>query len=215
VVGPVFKGFELRTAGALERAMAKGFELATVKGFELSESMLAHASPYFASAFKDGRLTYEHAFLGIRAVVLHNVTIRSFELAISYIFSFEKRFFKFGVIGFGDEGDFISAMIELSSLNETLLIPGLDEVTRSSLSSVLANSDALGNEHIRRAFELLEPKSGTRDAIVRKAFAHFQSRDWELESRNIYDDWKFGEALENVPGFAGAFFILLKESYMS
>jgi hypothetical protein len=75
----------------------------------------------------------------------------------------------------------------------------------------LNDLDALNDQHIAMVFESLASTSNTRDAIIHTAFFHFHQNDWDVDTRDIQQDWKFGKALEDVPGFAAAILLLQKD----
>ena len=179
------------------------------KEFTLSKPMLAHASPYFDRALNGD---FEEAKAGV--LIMHESTVRAFELAISFIFNFESRFLKYDIKDFKSEDEFIVSMIELSALSQHLLMPTLDKCATSNLRSLLdTNSASLTSHHVAHAFDLLHEKSEARGAIVRTTMVHFVGCGWDVASRNISVDWKYGAALM-VPGYMAELLVLMKDYTM-
>jgi hypothetical protein len=180
------------------------------KTFTLSKRILAHASPFFEKAFNGN---FAEGVSGV--MEMPETTIKAFEHAIAYIISFENRFVKFDSTKFASESDFINIMIELSALSQILIMPTLDQWATTNLRALLdTNSSSLTIKHIAFAFELLCDKSEVRGAIIRTTLAHFSQKSWDVSTRNILVDWKFGGALVEVPGFMAAFFHASKDVNM-
>jgi hypothetical protein len=180
------------------------------KEFSLAKLVLTNASDFFAKALSG---SFEEAQTGV--LTMPETTVKAFELAVAFIFNFENRFLKFDINDFANEAEFITTMIDLSALSQVLILPALDKCANSNLRGLLDNNhSSLTINQIVHAFEVLYEKSEVRGAIVRTTLAHFCDKNWDVVSKDIFVDWKFGSALKISPGFMAAFFIANKDFNM-
>ena len=169
--------------------------------------MLSWASAYFDRAFNG---EFKEAKTGI--LVMLDATVKAFELAIAFIYTTELRFVKYHVKDFKSEGQFIECMIQLSALSQHLLMPTLDHCATTNLRTLTdANHGILTPDQVVLAFDLLHDKSEVLGAIVRTTLVHFSEKTWDVASRNVFVDWKYGGALKSVPGFMAAFLVANKD----
>ena len=182
---------------------------AEAKEFSLPKAILCHGSPFFEKALAG---SFEEAASG--TLKMPETSIKAFECGVAYMVTIENRFLRFHLKDFASEADFITTMVELSALSQTLLLANLDKCATTNLRGLLdVNSSALTSEHVALAFELLAEKSECRAAIVRATMMHFAGASWDVATRDISADWKFAEAL-TVPGYVSALLILMKDYNM-
>ncbi|KAJ5187629.1 hypothetical protein N7449_010623 [Penicillium cf. viridicatum] len=157
--------------------------------YTVSKGLLCAESPVFSAMFQPGCREYQEGTVTLQEVE-DIITIRGIEALIQWLYL---RIVKFDI---EDEGDHISAAIELARLAETYNIAGIESQVAQDIEEVISsfsddNSALLISEHISSG-TFLSHEHPVRRTLVRACVAGcFEKKPH-----------KFAQEIEDYPTFA-------------